>query len=77
VHDLVGGSGEYISNPSLHETLIQITAPSMSNRIVTRPAFNGDGITNDEAIATRPTRAERLKVWVTSFEVNCYLLGCG
>jgi hypothetical protein len=77
MHDFVGGGGEDVFDPSFHQAFIQIATASMSNRIVSGPPVHSDGISHNITVTTRPPGTKRFQIRVTSFEVNCYLLGCG
>jgi hypothetical protein len=77
MHDFVSFSSEYIFYPPLNKTFIKIATPAVSNRIVSAPTVNSHSITNNEAVVAGPSRPKRFHMWVTSFEVNCNLLGGG
>ena len=61
----------------LNKPTVKIATASMSHRKVSSPAIDRDCVANHKAVPARPTGAKTLHIWVTRFQVNCDLLGCG
>ena len=75
MHDLVCAGGEDFLYPAINSGFVKVTTALMGNRVIAGPSVHSNSVANNKTIASGPARSKRLHIWVTSFEVNCNLLG--